>query len=81
VPEESGVCLDEQLFVFREVVGCENRIGGACRNAGATVDALGWVDKQLSCFFETGLILFGMDAIGWANSTHSESLIQESVST
>jgi hypothetical protein len=63
----SSVLFDEWLFVFGNVVDREHRIRCTRGNARAAVDALRWVDKELSRFFEAGFILLGMDAIGGAD--------------
>jgi hypothetical protein len=65
--EEGGVALDERLLVVGDIVGGEDRIRSAGRDAGATIDALSGIDKKLSGLFEAGLILLGMNAIGGAD--------------
>src|SRR5271166_3421065 len=65
--EVSGVALDELLLVLGKVVDRVNRIRGTDGDAGAAVDALYRVDKELSGSFEGGLILLGMNAVGGAN--------------
>jgi hypothetical protein len=67
VLEKGGVGFDKRLFIFGDIIDCENRIRGAGGNAGTTVDTFRWVDEELSRRFEAGLILFRMDAVGGAN--------------
>jgi hypothetical protein len=67
VLKEGGVFLDEGLFVLGDVVYGVDRIRGADRDAGAAVDTLHRIDKELSRRFEAGFILLGMDAVGGAN--------------
>ena len=65
--EEGSVAFDEGLLVVGDFVFGVDGIRGADGDARAAVDALHRVDKELSRFFETGLILLGVDAVGGAN--------------
>src|SRR5271166_4645799 len=60
------VALDEGLLVLGNVVNRENRVRGADRHACAAVDTLCRIDKKLSGFLESRLILFGVNAVGGA---------------
>jgi hypothetical protein len=64
---KSRVLLDEVLLVVRQVVEGMNRIGCTGRNASAAVDAAFRIHIHLSCSFELGLILLGMNAVGGAD--------------
>src|SRR6476646_5980273 len=67
VLEECCVLLDEVLLLLGHILQRMDRIRGACRNAGAAVDASLGIDIHLSCGFEAGLVRFGVNAIGRAN--------------
>src|SRR5262245_55135996 len=58
---------NEVLPLFRRFVERENRFHGTRRNAGATIDALVWMDEQLFRRFERGLVLPRMDAVDRAD--------------
>jgi len=64
---ECGVLLGEFLLVLGHIFEGVNRIGGAGRDAGATVDAAFGIDVHLSGGFELGLVLFRVNAVGGAN--------------
>ena len=67
VLEVSCVAFDELFLGLGNVFEGENRIRSAGRDAGAAVDTLHGIDKELSGRFETGLVLLGMDAVDRAN--------------
>jgi hypothetical protein len=67
VLEVSSVAFDELFLGFGYVFKGKNRVRGAGRDAGAAVDALRGIDKELLGRFETGLVLLGMNAIDRAN--------------
>src|ERR1039457_5220375 len=58
-----GVERGELGEFLGEFVQHENRIGGANRDAGAAIDAIVRVNEELRALGETGLSLFGVDAI------------------
>jgi hypothetical protein len=64
---EGGVLLDEFFLVFGNIFEGMNRVRCARRNAGAAIDAAFGIDVHLHGGLELWLVLFGMDAIGWAN--------------
>jgi len=61
------VLLNKLFLVVWDVFECMNRVGGAGRDAGTAVDAAPRIDVHLGRGLEAGLVLLGMDAIGWAN--------------
>jgi hypothetical protein len=76
---ESRIFFDEILLVLGHVFEGVNRIGCAGRNTGATVDAALGVHKHLSCRFEPGLILLGMNAVGGAD-LYAEGILDTGIS-
>src|SRR5581483_3619791 len=71
VPRSVGVVLcvnlNKRFQIVRQVLDSEDRIRGADRNAGAAIDAACRIHIDLLFFLKTGLIFFGMDAVGRAN--------------
>lgn len=67
VLKECCVLLDEVLLLLGHILQRMDRIRGACRNAGAAVDASLGIDIHLSCGLEAGFVRFGVNAIGRAN--------------
>jgi hypothetical protein len=64
---EGRILLDEIFLFLRYIVKGVNRVGGAGRNAGATVNAAFGIDIHLSGGFELRLVLFRVNAVGGAN--------------
>src|ERR1700731_3281888 len=64
---KGSIFLNEIFLVLRHIVDGMNRVGGASRNTGATVDTTLGIHIHLSGGFETGFVLLGMDAIGGAD--------------
>jgi len=64
---EVRVFLDEFFLILGQVFESMNRVGSACRNAGAAVDTAFGIYIHLSGSFEAGLVLLGMDAVGGAD--------------
>jgi hypothetical protein len=67
VLEEGGVFLHKGFLVFRYIIEGMNRIGGAHRDAGATVNATFRIDIHLGCGLESRLVLLGVNAISGAD--------------
>ena len=65
--EVRGVLLDEFFLIFRYILKRMNRVGGASWHTGTTVNAAFRIDVHLGRGLEAGLVLLGMDAIGWAD--------------
>jgi hypothetical protein len=61
------VLLDELFLVFGHILERVNRLGGAGWDAGSAVDATFGIHIHLSGGFETGLVLLGMNTVGWAD--------------
>jgi hypothetical protein len=64
---KGGVLLDEILFVLGNILQRVNRVRSAGWDTSAAVYAAFRIHVHLRCGFEAGLILLGMDAIGWAD--------------
>jgi len=62
-----GVLLCERYQVLRQLCFGEDRGGLANRNAGATINTVHRIDKELSGLRKLGLILSGMNAINRTN--------------
>lgn len=65
--EMRSVLLDELLFVLREIFERMDRIGGACRHAGATINTTLRINIHLRYRLEIRLVLLRMDTVGRAN--------------
>src|SRR5450755_327343 len=64
---KGSIFLNEIFLVLRHIVDGMDRVGGASRNTGATVDTTLGIHLHLSGGFETGFVLLGLDAIGGAD--------------
>ena len=64
---KGSIFLNQIFLVLRHIVDGMNRVGGASRNTGATVDTTLGIHIHLSGGFETGFVPIGMDAIGGAD--------------
>jgi len=78
---KGSIFLNEIFLVLGHTVDGMNRVGGASRNTGATVDTTLGIDIHLSGGFETGFVLLGWTQSVGQTSTQRESLMQESVTT
>jgi hypothetical protein len=78
---KGGISLNEIFLVLGNIVDGMNRVGGASRNTGATVDTTLGIHIHLSGRFETGFVLLGWTQSVGQTSTQRESLMQESLIT
>src|SRR5208337_158151 len=62
-----GVLVEKLFLVLGQIVGGEDRIRGASRNAGATIDTTNRIDIELGRRFKLRLVFLGVDAVGWAD--------------
>src|ERR1700693_1743319 len=63
---KGSIFLNEIFLVLRHIVDGMNRVGGASRNTGATVDTTLGIHIHLSGGLETRVVLFGVGPIGGA---------------
>jgi hypothetical protein len=65
--EVRGVLLDEFFLIFRYILKRMNRVRCAGWHTGTTVNAAFGINLHLGRSLKAGLVLLGMDAIGWAD--------------
>jgi hypothetical protein len=58
-----GVGLDELFLLFGHLVQREDRAGGAHRNAGAAINAIGRMNVEVRHFLKPRLVLSRMNAV------------------